>query len=765
MDQTQNTIDAAQAYIRQGYLPVPIPAGSKGPRIKNWPLFVCSEDDAPNHFSGRGNIGIILGGELACVDLDHVLAGQLAPQHLPPSGCVVGRPGNPRSHWFYRVEGELVNKPFRYKSGGKWCSVIDILSDGKQVVVGPSVHPSGDIYDDLVGEPAIVTAAELMAAVQALFDAVVAIVVASGEIVDEGRPTPKASATVPPTPQRAAANSQWAVRPGDDYNARADIRGLLIRHGWTQVKEGDNEHWRRPGKTEGTSATLRSAREFYNFSSNSPGLMPDKCYSPFALFAALEHRGDFTEATKALIADGYGEQLPAVDLRGFTAKAGGKAVPTVIAVEPFPADCLMPPGLIGDIIRHNLRTASNPQPILALSGALALMSVILGNKVRSFPNHHTYGNLFILALAPSASGKDHARKLNREILDDAGVGHLRGAEGIGSAQGIPAALHRQSVILMQIDEIADLLVQIKDAPRSPHLTSISPELKKIKTSAGSLYQGNALVHEENLKVLKDPYLVLYGTATNTGFWGAITTSQVTDGLLGRFVIFEAAGYVEIQDEVSPDDVPLDILDRVKWWANLPTPDGGNLRKKPVLIEHTPEAKSRAIGHAKAVNAKQIIEHKDDPLRAAIWGRTAENTNQLALLFACSRALAGALPTIELGDVDLAVKLSNWLTRNMVCKITGHVGENDWERMLKKMLLAIPDEGISQYGLRRKFRSLKGRELPDALGQLIEGGDIGTHSVPGGGRSAGWFYRIDSGYMPPDAGYIPPDAGQMGGVGQ
>ena len=765
MDQTQNTTDAAQAYIRQGYRPVPIPAGSKGPRIKDWPLFICAEDEAIDHFSGRGNIGIILGCGLVCVDLDHPIAGQLADQYLPPSGCVVGRPGNPRSHWFYRVEADVSNKALRYKSGGKWVTVIDILSDGKQVVVGPSVHPEGDIYDDLVGEPATVTAAELMAAALALFAATKAALVADGELVDEGRAMPKASVTVPSTPQRAAANSQWAVRPGDDYNARGDVRGLLIRHGWTQVKEGENEHWRRPGKPDGTSATLRSSREFYNFSPNSPGLMPDKCYSPFALFAALEHRGDFAEAAKALAAAGYGEQLPAVDLRGFSAKPGGRAVPTAVAAEPFPADCLMPPGLIGDIIRHNLRTASNPQPILALSGALALMSVILGNKVRSFPNHHTYGNLFILALAPSASGKDHARKLNREILDDAGVGHLRGAEGIGSAQGIPAALHRQSVILMQIDEIADLLVQIKDAPRSPHLTSISPELKKIKTSAGSQYQGNALVHEENLKVLKDPYLVLYGTATNTGFWGAVTTAQVTDGLLGRFVVFEAAGYVEIQDEVLPDDVPLDILDRVKWWANLPTPDGGNLRKRPVLIEHTPEAKARAISHAKAVNAKQIIEHKGDPLRAAIWGRTAENTNQLALLFACSRSLAGALPTIELGDVDLAVKLSNWLTRNMVRKIAGHVGENDWERMLKRMLLAIPDEGISQYGLRRKFRSLKGRELPDALGQLIEGGDIGIHSLPGGGRTANWIYRPDSGYKPPDGGYIPPEAGQMGDADQ
>ena len=42
------------------------------------------------------------------------------------------------------------------------------MSDGKQVVVGPSVHPSGDIYDDLVGEPATVTADELMAAINAL---------------------------------------------------------------------------------------------------------------------------------------------------------------------------------------------------------------------------------------------------------------------------------------------------------------------------------------------------------------------------------------------------------------------------------------------------------------------------------------------------------------------------------------------------------------------------------------------------------------------
>jgi len=45
-------------------------------------------------------------------------------------------------------------------------------------------------------------------------------------------------------------------RPGDDFNERGDVRAVLRRHGWVLVKGGDNEYWRRPGKTAGWSATL-----------------------------------------------------------------------------------------------------------------------------------------------------------------------------------------------------------------------------------------------------------------------------------------------------------------------------------------------------------------------------------------------------------------------------------------------------------------------------------------------------------------------------
>ncbi len=119
-----------------------------------------------------------------------------------------------------------------------------------------------------------------------------------------------------------AAAPSASVRPGDDFNDRGDPGDVLARHGWTLVKHADsggNEHWRRPGKSSGTSATLKD-RVFYVFSTNAPPFEPHQGYSPFAVYALLEHSGDFTAAASALGSDGYGQLDEAnhgVDLSGF----------------------------------------------------------------------------------------------------------------------------------------------------------------------------------------------------------------------------------------------------------------------------------------------------------------------------------------------------------------------------------------------------------------------------------------------------------------
>ncbi len=112
---------------------------------------------------------------------------------------------------------------------------------------------------------------------------------------------------VPPDPHPTSCGE----RPGDAFNARGEVAALLIQHGWTLARDGENHYWRRPGKTSGWSATLKD-RVFYVFSSNAAPFEGPKAYGPFAVYTILEHGGDYTRAASALRAQGFGSApLPA----------------------------------------------------------------------------------------------------------------------------------------------------------------------------------------------------------------------------------------------------------------------------------------------------------------------------------------------------------------------------------------------------------------------------------------------------------------------
>ncbi|MCK4601390.1 MAG: DUF927 domain-containing protein [Phycisphaerae bacterium] len=108
-----------------------------------------------------------------------------------------------------------------------------------------------------------------------------------------------------PRPRSKQHGEGLAQLPGDDYNARGDIRPLLEKQGWQLSVEGDNEHWTRPGKDGGTSATF-NGQTFFVFSSNAPPFEANQGYSPFAVFALLEADGDYERAAALLRKQGFG---------------------------------------------------------------------------------------------------------------------------------------------------------------------------------------------------------------------------------------------------------------------------------------------------------------------------------------------------------------------------------------------------------------------------------------------------------------------------
>ena len=110
--------------------------------------------------------------------------------------------------------------------------------------------------------------------------------------------------------QRQSTSSEGRL-PGADFDERGDVRALLEKHGWTSKGFGNDrqrEKWARPGKERGkeNSATLTDGKILYCFSSNAHPFESGRAYGPFAVFATLEHGGDFSAASKALSAQGYG---------------------------------------------------------------------------------------------------------------------------------------------------------------------------------------------------------------------------------------------------------------------------------------------------------------------------------------------------------------------------------------------------------------------------------------------------------------------------
>ena len=416
----------------------------------------------------------------------------------------------------------------------------------------------------------------------------------------------------------------------------------------------------------------------------------------------------------------------------------------VVTESDFPSDAMNMPGLLGDIVRHNLKTAIYPLPELAFAGALSMMSVLTGGKVARGKSRT---NLFTMGLAPSGSGKDHARVINAEILTAIGRKDICGPERIGSHAGIVSTMSEHWQSLLQIDEVNRLFATMQNAQQSPHLYNITTVLLQIYGSTGRCWTADAYGDSKKQKEMNFPHCVLYGTGVPDGFWESVTKAQLTEGLIGRFLIFEEPNYVP-WNEAEDEELPVSIIERARAWVEYqPQPADGSVlalqhkAANPRQIEFTAGAKELLDSHAKKISVKRMNEAT---VEAAIWSRQAEKTNKIAILLACSRWEGDAedFPEVTEQDADQAITLHNWLTRRMLKRAGLHISENQTERDVLRVLRMLQSrDEWSQTELCRKTRWLKPRERSDILQSLKDNGDIIAEEVATGGRIRQVFRAI------------------------
>jgi hypothetical protein len=101
-------------------------------------------------------------------------------------------------------------------------------------------------------------------------------------------------------------------------------------------------------------------------------------------------------------------------------EATGKSVtPSPPASHEIPAHLLAAPGLVGEIARWIVDSSSRPQPGLALGAALAIVGTAAGRKYAGPTRSGTH--LYVLGLARTGAGKDHALNQINRVLNAAGM--------------------------------------------------------------------------------------------------------------------------------------------------------------------------------------------------------------------------------------------------------------------------------------------------------------------------------------------------------
>ena len=143
----KSAAQAALAYMLAEFAPLPLHPKSKKPNMTDWPNFKCTAGEIPKHFAGEINIGVLLGEPsdgLVDIDLDTPEAVALAPDFLPPCGCVFGRDTSRASHYEYRVEDPGETHRWEVGSGKGKGTLLEYRATGGHTVFPPSMHESGE---------------------------------------------------------------------------------------------------------------------------------------------------------------------------------------------------------------------------------------------------------------------------------------------------------------------------------------------------------------------------------------------------------------------------------------------------------------------------------------------------------------------------------------------------------------------------------------------------------------------------------------------
>jgi hypothetical protein len=522
---------------------------------------------------------------------------------LPDTACAITGGGG--QHFLFTYTGQ------RVKSPGKG---LDVKSNGGLIVVAPSMHQSGNVYQwEGIADP-------LEGA---------AIVAPPLWIIDAQPVKPKgnlsflygsATGYLDPTRIAELRNIFATTLHADDSYTQWVAVGQALHS--TDAPEAFElwDEWSQLGTKYKNGETQKKWATF----TSQGGLNVE---SIFAWARDAGWKGDAV-------------QIPNPVAVEHIAKPNEKT-PLDLSV---PSHLLSLPGALGTLVNEINRTAPKKQPQFAVVSALALGAVVCSRIFMTTNNN--FSSLYFLEIGQSGCGKEYGRKVIEKVLGDAKLSHLIGPSDYHSASAIYSELLEKPAHIAIIDEFGAVIRFSRTSTGNwkgvalEFMKTLWGQLDGIvrPVARSTLSLTTKQKNDSKQPAIFNPGLCLLGMGTPKQFYEALTPDSIEAGFLGRLIIVQTnLGRMDASKQVG-FETPQEIID----WCAAARDGEGNLASLPLGGDIAPTAKVIPIHD----DAWAIYERYDKEVNtrweslerqglAQLEGRSAEKAQRIALILAVS----------------------------------------------------------------------------------------------------------------------------------
>jgi len=263
-----------------------------------------------------------------------------------------------------------------------------------------------------------------------------------------------------------------------------------------------------------------------------------------------------------------------------------------ITADETPAHLLTVPGKLAFAVDWINATARKNQPLLSVQAAIALGSVVTGRRYRSSNGNWTM--IYLVNVAASGAGKEHAKYAVETLLEAAHLGHLIGHSRFASESGVLSSLIERPAQFSVLDEFGRKLQSASVSQNWADRNTLTALMEVWSRDDGVVRPvsystaGMSSKQIEDLakRIVRNPAMTLLGLTTPESLFAGLTSGSVADGFLNRLLIVYADHGRQMSrmvDEIQPPAALIDWMVR----AHAGPQHAGNLLAMPVAHDVEP----------------------------------------------------------------------------------------------------------------------------------------------------------------------------------